>query len=81
MQGEFETVTLASRTFLNGTAVETSEGSVALYPYLWQLRGSDCTMRTDVGSALGWPDAAVACNASLADSEVLPDCSSGKMHM
>ena len=62
---------LASSSFLNGTRVGHTKGSEALYPYLWQLRGSDCSMRSDVGRTQGWPDMAVACNASLEDSKVI----------
>lgn len=59
---------LASMQYLNGTEVGGADGLAALYSFIWQLRGSDCTIR--MGMAAPFPTAAVACNASLANSKV-----------
>jgi len=45
-----------------------ADGLAALYSFIWQLRGSDCTIR--MGMAAPFPTAAVACNASLANSKI-----------
>ena len=69
LQGKRENATLASARFLNGT-IAGDAGSRGLYSYLWQLRGGDCTVNSALGSKDGWLDLAVACNASLAQTEV-----------
>jgi hypothetical protein len=78
LQGKREVAQLASMQYLNGTDVGHSNGSAALYSYIWQLRGSVCTVRMGIGAP--FPSAAVACNASLADSKVTR-CSSGAVHV
>jgi hypothetical protein len=67
-QGKRKRARLASMQYLNGTDVGNSSGSAALYAYIWQLRGSDCTIKMGIGGP--FPNVAVACNASLADSKV-----------
>jgi len=68
LQGKRTSARLASMQYLNGTHVGHSSGSAALYAYIWQLRGSDCTIKKGIGGP--FPSVAVACNASLADSKV-----------
>ena len=70
MQGVVESVPLANAAHLNGSVINGSAGSLALYDYMWQVRGSNCIIKTDFSNQLGWADFAIACNASLPASKV-----------